>query len=82
MDVANKLKQGKRKGNNFWTTNSFQALNWENSFHNVLMRKIALVIFLLNVIIKAQKVYVEIEFKLGSFQLQMPHGFNIEIYCD
>lgn len=54
----------------------------KHSFHNNPMRKIALVIFLLNVIIKVQKVNVETEFKLGLFLFQMPHGFNIDIYCD
>lgn len=48
----------------------------KQSFHSNPMRKIALVIFVLNVIIKAQKVYVETESKLMSFRFQMSHDFQ------
>lgn len=52
----------------FWTTNSFQALKSENTAFATFPW--ALDIFLLKVIIRAQKLYVEIEFKLGSFSFK------------
>lgn len=73
MDVASKLKQGKLFLSNKLISGTKIR---KQSFHSNPMRKIALIIFLLSVIIKGQKVYVETEFKLMSFQFQMFHDFQ------
>lgn len=67
MNVANELKQRKVFLNNKFISGTKIR---KHSFCNMPVRKTALDIFLLKVIIRAQKLYVEIEFKLGSFSFK------------